>query len=206
MRTPQRRFALIRRYVLGVSLVAPLFFAQVAQSQAYLVQTNTDGEATGIFGMSVPGETQLFDIDFVFGSFYDVFGGVPVSNAVNFVGAINTELNTTFASSGFPPVISAPTSTFSDGFSFFRIPTLTDLALYIDYVEGRCTLDTAAGPLACTTLYVTGPPGGISVNADTLWAVPSPSAVPLPAALPLFGSALAMLGIVGWRRRRQAGA
>ncbi len=28
--------------------------------------------------------------------------------------------------------------------------------------------------------------------------------VPLPAALPLFGSALAMLGIVGWRRRRQA--
>ena len=30
------------------------------------------------------------------------------------------------------------------------------------------------------------------------------AAVPLPAALPLFGSALAMLGIVGWRRRRQA--
>ncbi len=28
------------------------------------------------------------------------------------------------------------------------------------------------------------------------------SPVPLPAALPLFGSALAMLGIVGWRRRR----
>lgn len=32
------------------------------------------------------------------------------------------------------------------------------------------------------------------------------SAVPLPAALPLFGSALAMLGIVGWRRKRRAAA
>ena len=30
--------------------------------------------------------------------------------------------------------------------------------------------------------------------------------VPLPAALPLFGSALAMLGIVGWRRKRRAAA
>ncbi len=32
------------------------------------------------------------------------------------------------------------------------------------------------------------------------------SAVPLPAALPLFGSALAMLGIVGWRRKRRPAA
>ena len=32
------------------------------------------------------------------------------------------------------------------------------------------------------------------------------SAVPLPAALPLFGSALAALGIVGWRRKRRGNA
>ncbi len=32
------------------------------------------------------------------------------------------------------------------------------------------------------------------------------SPVPLPAALPLFGSALAMLGMVGWRRKRWAAA
>ncbi len=43
--------------------------------------------------------------------------------------------------------------------------------------------------------------GGISSAVD---APISP--VPLPAALPLFGSALALLGMVGWRRKRRAAA
>ncbi len=30
--------------------------------------------------------------------------------------------------------------------------------------------------------------------------------VPLPAALPLFGSALARLGVIGWRRKKRAAA
>ena len=67
------------------------------------------------------------------------------------------------------------------------------------------------GPLVQIIFFA----GGIKANAerDDALFVPgsltgpiSVSAVPLPAALPLFGSALAMLGIVGWRRRRQAGA
>ena len=119
MRTLQRRFALIRRYVLGVLLVVPLFFMQGAQSHAYLVNLDGNGDAISISGMSVPGETQLFNIDFVFGSFDAVYGGLLISNAVNFVGAINTELNSTTG----PPVISVPTSFFSTGFSFFLIPT-----------------------------------------------------------------------------------
>ena len=31
----------------------------------------------------------------------------------------------------------------------------------------------------------------------------SVSATPLPAALPLFGSALGMMGLIGWRRKRK---
>ena len=34
-------------------------------------------------------------------------------------------------------------------------------------------------------------------------AAPAPSSVPLPAALPLYGSALAAMGIFGWARRRR---
>ena len=32
----------------------------------------------------------------------------------------------------------------------------------------------------------------------------TPSAVPLPAALPLFGAGLAIMGFIGWRRKRKA--
>ncbi len=34
----------------------------------------------------------------------------------------------------------------------------------------------------------------------------NPSAVPLPAALPLFGTGLGALGLLGWRRKRKAAA
>ncbi len=49
--------------------------------------------------------------------------------------------------------------------------------------------------------------GGITVNSVDAGIVNnrfSVAAVPVPAALPLFGSALAMLGFFGWRRKRLA--
>jgi len=33
---------------------------------------------------------------------------------------------------------------------------------------------------------------------------PPPSVIPLPAALPLYGTGLAIMGLIGWRRRRKA--
>ena len=38
------------------------------------------------------------------------------------------------------------------------------------------------------------------------WAIPTVSAIPLPAALPLFGTGLALLGFMGWRKKRKANA
>ena len=51
--------------------------------------------------------------------------------------------------------------------------------------------------------YPDGSPGEVFVHGATPGSLVSP--VPLPAALPLFVSALAGLGLMGWRRR-QAGA
>ncbi len=53
----QRRFALIRRYVLGVLLLVPLFLAQGAPPQAAMVQPNGSGSATGVLGLSASART-----------------------------------------------------------------------------------------------------------------------------------------------------
>lgn len=42
-------------------------------------------------------------------------------------------------------------------------------------------------------------------ESDTFVSTP-PSPVPLPAALPLFGGALGLIGLLGWRRKRAAAA
>ena len=187
--------ARISRYVLGVLLLVPLFFAPGAQPQAAMVQTDGLG-ATGILGLSVG--TQTFNIDFV-GGFYDtVFpGGEVFPNAPSIVDEIVIELNN--ASS---PTIS-PASALR--IHEFFVPGQTS-ATTVDASKAGCGFFNAfLGPCLSTWLNQGDP---ILVrDEERTWAVPTVvSPVPLPAARPLFGSALAMLGIVGWRRRRQAGA
>ena len=43
-------------------------------------------------------------------------------------------------------------------------------------------------------------------NVFLLMDVNAPSAVPLPAAAPLFATGLGLIGLLGWRRRRNAAA
>ena len=54
----------------------------------------------------------------------------------------------------------------------------------------------------------TGPFGGVgfTVNLNPVHNGDGTPVIPLPAALPLFASGLGMLGIAGWRRKRQAAA
>jgi len=47
---------------------------------------------------------------------------------------------------------------------------------------------------------------GIIGNGQTIFnnlTINAPSVVPLPAALPLYGTGLAIMGFVGWRRKRK---
>ncbi len=202
MRILQRRFALIIRYVLGVLILVPLVFAQGTQPQAAVVQFDGTG-VTGITGLPVVGVGTV-DISFAVGSYTSVFGTELFPNAQPIIIAINSVLNPVNPLDPVPTIstsVSArlnvygiPDSVFFDGLSVSTTIGFCDPLLIF---AGTCTEPWALGLTPIKT----------DIDACCFdWAVPTLTPVPLPAALPLFGSALAMLGIVGWRRRRQAGA
>ena len=219
MRTLHRRFALIRRFVLGVLLVVPLFFAQGTQPRAAVI--NSDGTGvTSIDGLMVGAVT--YDISFAFGTYDSLFGTdlFPFPESV----LISFEINSLFNSLITTALISASGSV-SPQERYF-IPRVTG-GTTVSGDGGSCLDDSFAPPVGCISTgggdWRVAPIAFLNFSkvADLSWAIPlsvsngdlpplsdngQVSPVPLPAALPLFGSALAMLGIVGWRRRRQADA
>ena len=49
------------------------------------------------------------------------------------------------------------------------------------------------------------PSGGFEAGSGVFAVTPQVAATPLPATLPLFASGLAVMGLLGWRRKRHAG-
>lgn len=196
----QRRFSLMRRYILGVLILVPLVFAPGAQPKAALV-TDGSGLVTDITSLSVDGF--LYDISFESDTYNALFGGVFFANAGNFVTEINAVFNVL---NPLTPLINSG----SGAENAYLVPEGIGPVpgVFILAPRGRCTL-LALGGLLCssTSAWSGGTTLVPGVDQVLTYAVPTlVSAVPLPAALPLFGSALAMLGIVGWRRKRRAAA
>jgi len=83
-------------------------------------------------------------------------------------------------------------------FSFTSVASIA-AALLGDLLTVRIETDSFASivfaSLENTTLIAA------QLNID--FTTPAVSAVPLPAALPLFGSGLAVMGFIGWRRKRK---
>jgi len=52
-------------------------------------------------------------------------------------------------------------------------------------------------------VYILGGSPSTGTVASLTYSEPQVSAVPLPAALPLYGAGLAIMGLVGWRRKRK---
>ncbi len=199
MRTLQRRFALIRRYVLGVLLVVPLVFAPGPQPQAATLVTDGSGLVTDITSLSVDG--LFYDIAFERSTYNLLFGGVFFANAQNFVTEINAVFNPL---NPLTPLINSG----SGAENAYLVPFGPNGADFILAPRGRCTIVALDG-LHClaTSSWSGGTTLVPGVDQVLTYAVPTLlSAVPLPAALPLFGSTLAMSGIVGWRRKRMPAA
>ena len=85
--------------------------------------------------------------------------------------------------------------------SFGGVPA--PLTTLIEFPDKASVFSYLAGSMVASERG--GLPGGVSFNIDTFSLALAPvGTVPIPAALPLFASAMAGLGFVGWRRRKQA--
>ncbi len=215
MNIVRRRFSLIRRYVLGVVLLVPLCFAPGAQTQATVVNFNGAGDVTSIDDLVVTGVGE-FNVDFQVGSYSSVFGTASFSgtDAVAIRDLINVFLNP-FGSFSFLSdatfIAPAPTFVSTAGYSIpfgTTFPSSGGIPPFsVRFVQGDRTLTDLGTIFGFKQRWGAGAGGFVEIDVTHIWAVPTlVSAVPLPAALPLFGSALAMLGIVGWRRKRRGDA
>jgi hypothetical protein len=102
----------------------------------------------------------------------------------------SSDNGSTFSLNGGPSLSTIAATGYSGLVSF------TILASAFNSGVGSNTFTVVVSNDACPECGTKDNPTGLLVSAN---------AVPLPAALPLFGSALAGMGVLGWRRRKSRG-
>ena len=143
----------------------------------------------GISGVTAPGAL------FLAGVFINT-ANLPAGTAPSTLNYISTPLSTSDAS--FSPLLDQAffigdglTGNGSGATQTFLVPTLAN-ALVLGFLDGG---------------GFSGSPGAYTDNTGGLEATfnigPATSVVPVPAALPLFGTGLAIMGFIGWRRKRK---
>lgn len=182
----------IRRSVLGALIVVPLVLAQGTQSNAATVQFEGAGVAKGISGLIVGTET--FNISFIH-QLYAVAFPLGELFGVDLAQSIATTLNG-------EKVTSVEYSNSDVRITTFYIPVGIDEKSIFAAKVMRCGGSTYQS--SCPWTYSGTGIYGIAVPRP--WAVPVLVTTPLPSALPLFGTALGLLGFMGWRRRRKSRA
>ena len=209
----QHRFALIRRYVLGVSLVVPLVFAQGASAAVVTFSnqasflTAAPGAILEDFESSSLGATSFADFSVTSHSVVNTqILGLGPTSGTQFLNNPNAGIGTiTFTFTSLTPVfginmvdaldtgvvgsLSFSTNTGANG-TIANTPLPNANVLFFGITDFMTPF---------TSISFTDTLGTDGVAFDDAYT--QVSAVPLPAALPLFLSALAGLGLMGWRRR-----
>ena len=173
----------------------------------------TGGQLTGAIGVNIGGS--FFDVEFVDGTCGSVFPDCNDPSDFDFDSGTALVAAQALLDQVF---IDGP-----DG-NFDSDPTLTSGCIfadwctaYVPYEVSSTTLTHAAAfnykpgsdPFFDAASVGGGFPVGLDLGpngANAVFADFSVSAVPLPAAFPLMGSGLALLGFMGWRRKRSAAA
>ena len=177
----------------------PLSFSQLSFSTGGVTVTGTSGgSAANVFSQ--------------------VGSGVGVAGGLNDFTTDRSDINAVLESIAFSFDTGAAT-----GISFNGIGCIgpCEFAFQIEaFAPGGASLGTASpgvdvslvsalfanAPIASFLVSIPGPANsrGVVINGLVFDAA-EVSAVPLPAALPLFGSVIAGVGLLGWWRRRRSG-
>lgn len=163
---------------------------------------NTGGFVDGNFKNTVGNGTLTFNDDFITGNGFE-FQSAAQGLALTFdiFGQSFTEANADFSPTA--PLLSTLNGNFqaldffvSEGAPNpidFNDPGIFAFVVLNNGVNGSFIFDNATGAIS-------------GLNFDIVVFENAVAAVPVPAALPLFGTGLAIMGFLGWRRKRKAAA
>lgn len=189
-----------------VSLSA-LGFTTISTQAATL--TVIAGQLTGATNVDLGG-LGFFDVEFIDSSCADLFSGCDAAPDFDF-----NQANSQFAAQALFDQVFLDTP----GGSFDSDPTLTigcsfasGCLVFIPYgINGLNSISITTATNAANDIgdgvgaAIIGPNIDLSSSGNQVYArFSAVSAVPVPAALPLFGTGLAIMGFMGWRRKRKA--
>ena len=91
-------------------------------------------------------------------------------------------------------------------FALDQTYTFNTGTIYRVFMSVLASADEGHSANAFVDPYFLVPDGVTFTISDGIGNAPAPAPTPIPAALPLFGTGLGMIGLLGWRRKRKAAA
>ena len=181
-------FAGFLKSLIGPVLAVSAAVSLIQPANAMLISIDTTSatlECTG--GAAVPC-AGLASADPYSADLYSLISDNPTLEAAT----LDSIEGTTFTSGTQHAVSNSEAYTFATNVAYFMIKMASGEAFFRNETGGMIYLSFLANGTENALRYIT------TFGDGTL------SQTPLPAALPLFSSALALLGFIGWRRRKVA--